>query len=279
MIVFLNGQFVSEEQATISVLDRGFLYGDGLFETLRIYKGKPFCWRQHWERLGSGANFLRIKIPYSSEETLQFTIDLMAKNQMDNAILRINLSRGVGPRGYSIKGADKPNFVLTLHPIPKSDSEKPPSWQLITSSYRLPANDPLAPIKSSSKLLHIMARAEAMDKGADDALLLDTSGNVAETSCANLFWIHKGTLFTPPVSCGILPGITRQVVMELCRKLKIECEEKAAPQDALVKSEGAFLTLSTTEVVEVTTLDNRELARSPLPNNILQAYQQMVSES
>src|SRR5688572_159834 len=160
MIVFLNGQFVSEGEATISVLDRSFLYGDGIFETLRIYKGQPFCWRQHWERLGNGANFLRVKIPHSSAETLQFAQELVNKNQMPESALRINLSRGVGPRGYLIKGADKPNFVMTLHPAPELDPEKPLTWSLATSSYRLVANDPLAQIKSCNKLPHLMARTE-----------------------------------------------------------------------------------------------------------------------
>ncbi|MGI8966521.1 MAG: aminotransferase class IV, partial [Limisphaerales bacterium] len=115
MHVFLNGQFVADEQARVSVFDRGFLYGDGLFETLRVYNGQPFRWEKHWKRFERGADFLKIKIPFSPIQIEQFLGQLIAKNKMPEAILRMNLSRGRGSRGYSPKGAERPTFVLCLH--------------------------------------------------------------------------------------------------------------------------------------------------------------------
>src|SRR5579872_7032026 len=116
MIVFLNGQFVPEESAVVSVFDRGFLYGDGLFETIRIFKGKPFRWEQHLERLQRGAEFLKIKLPFSCTALPKFADELINKNQMPDALLRLTLSRGVGIRGYSPKGAEEPTVVMSLHP-------------------------------------------------------------------------------------------------------------------------------------------------------------------
>src|SRR5690349_13891777 len=149
MIVFLNGQFVPEEQATISVFDRSFLYGDGLFESLRVTRGKPFRWWDHMERLRKGGDFLGIKIPFACKSLEKFAAELIAKNQMPEALLRLTVSRGVGPRGYSPKGADKPVVVMTLHPFPGalasgparsnnglkhagSETGAPIGWKLVT---------------------------------------------------------------------------------------------------------------------------------------------------
>src|SRR5437773_1691656 len=134
MLVLLNGQFVPEQEAMISVLDRGFLYGDGLFETLRVFNGKPFRWQQHLERLQRGADFLKISLPFAPEELSDFVEQLIAKNQMPSSLLRITLARGVGPRGYSPKGAERPSLVMSLHPAPALDLQQVPRWRLVTSS-------------------------------------------------------------------------------------------------------------------------------------------------
>ena len=117
MTVFLNGQFVPEAQATVSVFDRSFLYGDGLFETMLVSNGKPFRWPQHCERLERGAKFLGINIPFTRDALARFAAELIAANQMPEALLRLTLSRGVGVRGYSPKDADIPTLVMSLHPI------------------------------------------------------------------------------------------------------------------------------------------------------------------
>ncbi len=178
MIVFLNGKFVPEDQAVVSVFDRSFLYGDGLFETMRICKGEPFRWEQHLERFAHGAEFLKIRLPFSSDSLRGFVAELVSRNQMPEALLRATLSRGIGLRGYSPKGADRPSLVMSLHPAPALDA--PARWSLVTSSCRLPANEPLAQFKTCNKLPQILARAEADAAGADEALLLNTEGYVVE---------------------------------------------------------------------------------------------------
>src|ERR1041384_3236666 len=124
MIVFLNGQFVPEDQAVVSVFDRSFLYGDGLFEALRMSRGKLFRWSQHFERLARGADFLKLEVPFAPKKTEDFASRLIAQNEIQDGLLRVTLSRGVGVRGYSPKGADRPLLVMTCHGLPVIDPEK-----------------------------------------------------------------------------------------------------------------------------------------------------------
>ncbi len=273
MIVFLNSQFVSEDQARVSIFDRGFTYGDGLFETLRVYGGKPFRWGQHWKRLERGADALRIQLPFSSTEAFCLVEQLLEKNDLSDAVLRINLSRGVGPRGYSIAGCGQPAFVLSLHEVHKSNG--PVQWKLATSSFRLLKNDPLGAIKHGNKIMQIAARLEAEEKGADEALLLNIEGEIVEAATANFFWIQNGEIFTPPLSTGALPGVTREVVAEICEKLKVPLKEKVVAREGF-KADAAFLTASVLEIVGVATIDRLTLSPDALIEKISAAYREMV---
>lgn len=275
MIVFLNGQFVPEEQATISVFDRGFLYGDGLFEALRVARGKPFRWDAHMERLQRGAAFLKIVLPFTPDELLTHACGLVELNAMPQSMLRITLSRGVGKRGYSPKGADKPTLVMTLHPSPEFAPDSPPMWQVITASLKLPANDPLAGFKTANKLPQILSRAEADAAGVEDALLLNTQGHLVESTSGNLFWIDGDCVCTPPLQSGILPGVTRQVVLEICRELRIPSREENIASDELARKKGAFLSLSSLGVVEIGSLDGKGLPHSLVTSRIQRAYEEL----
>lgn len=282
MFVFLNGKIIAEDCAVVSVFDRGFLYGDGLFETLRVVNGQPFRWAQHLERLRQGADFLKIKLPFAPAALREFTAELIAKNAMPDSLLRITLSRGVGVRGYSPKGAEQPTLAMTLHPAfgradllvgqaaqPRSPTTK---WKLITSSLRLPAGDPLARFKTANKLAQVLARAEADAAGADEALLLDTSGHVAEAASGNIFWIERGAVCTPPLTAGILPGVTRAVVFELCQQLNLPVRETNILPAQLRAADGVFVSLSSLGVVEVIALDGESLKVSPLIGQLRAAY-------
>ena len=275
-MVFLNGTFVPQAAATVSVFDRSFLYGDGLFETIRVYGGKPFRWSQHCERLRRGAEFLKIRLPYSPAEIGRFARQLIERNQLPESLLRITLSRGVGPRGYSITGADSPTLVMTMHPAPSVDPQHPPRWRLITSSFRVPANERLATFKTCNKLAQILARAEAEAAGADESLLLNTDGEIAEAASSNLFWLEGDTVCTTPLSAGILAGVTRGLVLELCATLSLPCREKRMKPAALKKASGVFVTLSTLEVVAITHLDGVPLRQSKQVGLIRQAYREAV---
>jgi aminodeoxychorismate lyase len=276
MLVFLNGEFVPEDRAVVSVFDRSFLYGDGLFETMCVANGKPFRWAQHMERLRRGADFLGIKIPLGGKALEKFAAELIAKNQMPNGLLRLTLSRGVGLRGYSPKGADKPTLVMTLHPAPEATGIGPAGWKLITASFRLPAGETLAHFKTANKLAQVLARAEADAMGADEALLLNTDGFVVEGASSNLFWVQSGTVCTPPMTSGVLAGVTRAVVLELCHQLTLPARENTVTPEILRKAEGVFLTLSTLGVMPASELDGLPLEQSPLVEKLHHAYGELL---
>lgn len=277
MIVFLNGQFVSEECALVSVFDRSFLYGDGLFETMRVADGKPFRWEQHLERLRKGGDFLGIKIPFACKVLEKHAAELIAQNKMPEALLRLTVSRGVGLRGYSPKGADQPIVVMTLHPLPEAPASGPAGWKLHTASFRLPAGEALAQFKTANKLAQVLARAEADATGADEALLCNTDGFVVEGASSNLFWVQGGAVCTPPLASGILAGVTRAVTLEICGSLRLAIREQTVTPDGLRQAEGVFLTLSSLGVVEAAELDGRVLGRSPLTQDIRRAYDELLS--
>jgi aminodeoxychorismate lyase len=278
MRVFLNGKFVPEEKAVVSVFDRAFLYGDGLFETMRVFNGKPFSWEQHLQRLQQGANFLKIKLPFSSAKLRAFALKLIAGNKMPDCLLRLTLSRGIGAPGYLPKNASKPMLVMSLRPAPKI-TPKTPQWKLINSSFRLPANDPLATFKTCNKLPQVLARAEADVAGADEALLLNTDGFVIEGASSNLFWVKRGILYTPPLAAGILPGVTRSVVHDIASKLKIPIREKNIRAKELAQTSGIFLSLSSFGIVEARSLNGKPLRKSPLASQIACAYNESLTDS
>ena len=278
MIVFLNGDFLPEELAKVSILDRGFLYGDGLFEVMSVFRGRPFRWNEHMTRLQQGAAFLKIRIPFTEDELREHARQLIERNQMPEGLLRLTLSRGVGVRGYSPAGAEHPTLTMTLHPAQETKGASPPTWRVITASFRLPAGEALAQFKTCNKLSQVLARAEADARGADEALLLNTDGKVVEGSSSNLFWIAKETVNTPPLAAGILAGVTRVVVLEICRKIGVPVREAGITPAELCRADGVFLSLSSRGVVEAGWLDDEKLGRSPLTQKLREAYVEMTED-
>jgi aminodeoxychorismate lyase len=273
MLVFLNGQFLPDAQAVVPVNDRGFLLGDGLFETMRVAGGKPFRFAQHLERMTRGADFLKIKPPFTPKELEKYAGQLIEQNKIADAILRVTLTRGAGERGYNFNGESKPTLVMTLHTAPPENSIE---WNLVTSSFRVPAADPLSSFKTTSKILHVMARAEAKENGADEALLVNTNGEAVETASGNLFWIYDDKVCTVPTGRGILPGITRAVVLEICQSLGLETNKRVIKPEALRNSKGIFVTQSALGIVPVAAFDGESVAPSPLVDQIARAYHEML---
>jgi len=276
MIVFLNGQFVSESLAVVSINDRGFTYGDGLFETMRVVGGKPFRLAQHLERMVRGAEFLKIKLPHAAREISHFADELIKQNEMPDSILRIILTRGPGPRGYAPADAGPPTVVITLHPTPPAATDTTATWSLVTSPYRIPASDMLSSFKTTNKLLYVMARAEATERGADEALLVNTNGEAAETATGNLFWVYQDKICTVPTGRGVLPGITRAVVLEICQTLGLQTNKRVIKPEALRNSEGIFVTQSALGIVPVSVFDGEPVRPSPLVDQIACSYDEML---
>jgi aminodeoxychorismate lyase len=276
MFVFLNGKFLPETEAVVPLNDRGFLLGDGLFETIRVAQGRPFRLAQHLERLVRGADFLKIKLPLTAKEIQKTAGELIAKNELAEAILRVTLTRGVGARGYSTQGADQPTLALTLHPLPPQNGDEPLLWSLITSSLRIPASDALSSFKVTSKIVNVLARAEAEAQGADEALLLNGNGEVAETAGGNLFWVYQDKICTVPTGRGVLPGITRAVVLEICQALGLETNKRVIKPEMLRNAEGIFVTQSALGIIPVVAFDGLPVAPSPLVDQIASAYNEML---
>jgi branched-chain amino acid aminotransferase len=270
MFTWINGEFIDEAGAKVSANDRGFLYGDGLFETFRVYRRRFFRFDWHWMRLRAGAQALRLNLPEDQAATARRGIELLEKNGLADAVVRLQLTRGPGPRGYSPRGADHPTWSLSCHPLPEAAPEA--GWRLSVASQRIPSFAPFSRYKTCNRLPQILARMEAEDQGASDAILLNEKDQVAETASANLFWLDQGVLYTPPPDTGLLPGVTRAVVMELCDRLEIECVEKAAKIPELLAAEAVFLTQSVLEIIPVITIGHSSIPTHSLANRIRQEY-------
>lgn len=273
MIVCINDDYVAENRAVVSVFDRGFLYGDGLFETVLVANGIPFRFGRHLDRLRAGARFLKIGWEDSDAVMNARVNDLLNRNSLTDGVLRIQLTRGAGLRGYSPENALRPTLVLSLHQLPNDSVANPPHWTVVTSSFAVLAGDPLTQIKTTNKIPNICARAEADERGANDALLLNHRREVAETSSANVFWIARNTVLTPPVESGALPGVTRAIVREICAALGLNWAERSVSLDTLKKADGVFLTMSTRGLVDVVRIDDDAMALSPIVARLRGAYQ------
>jgi branched-chain amino acid aminotransferase len=276
MIVFLNGSFLPEAEAVIPINDRGFLLGDGLFETMRVVNGRPFRMAQHLERLTRGLDFVKIKLPFTPKELQKFAAELIERNQLPDSILRLMITRGPAPRGYSTKNSGPPTVLMTLSPLPAATPDEPLQWSLVTSPFRVPASDALASFKTTSKMLNILARAEAEERGADEALLLNTNGEAAEAAGGNLFWVYQERICTVPTGRGVLPGITRAVVLEICQLLGFETNKRVVKPEMLRNAEGIFITTSAFGIVPVVSFDGEPVAPSPLVDQIASAYHEML---
>lgn len=275
--VWINGRITAAAEATLSIFDRSFLYGDGLFETVRIHHGAPFLWEGHWKRLAAGASVLRIQLPFREDEIANATRDLIQHHGLTEGILRITVSRGDGLRGYSPRGANHPRVILTLHRGMPLDVEQPVCWKLATSRFRVSPGDPLTQLKSANKLLQVLARAEAEEAGANEALLLNSHGDVAEAAAGNVFWIDHGAIITPPPHAGALPGVTRAFILELARRRGLPAREQTGPVKCLQQAEGVFVTLSSQGIVSATHLDGVPLRSSPVTERLWRDYLEAVN--
>jgi branched-subunit amino acid aminotransferase/4-amino-4-deoxychorismate lyase len=276
MIVFLNGIFLPEGEAVVSINDRGFLLGDALFETVRVVNGRPFRMAQHLERMTRGLDYLKIAPAPTPKELLTFAADLIARNQMPDCILRLTITRGAGPRGYSPKKSGPATVAMTLSPLPEANPDEPIQWSLVTSPFRVPASDPISAFKTTSRILNVLARADAEARGADEALLLNTNGEAAEAAGGNLFWVYREQICTVPTGRGVLPGITRAVVLEICQTLGLATNKRVIKPEMLRNAEGIFITNSALGIVPVVSFDGEPVAPSPLVDQIATAFNQVL---
>lgn len=258
MKIWLNGKIVNGKDAKVSVFDRGFLYGDGVFETMRSYKGIVFKLDEHLNRLYRSFGIIKIKIPYS-EGLLKKQIYKMLKiNKLKDAYVRVTATRGEGTVGLSKIDCSSPTVVIIAKkftPYPAQMYRDGVMVKVVNT--RQNENSPVSKIKSISFLNYILARLEAKEKGFDDAVMLNSRGQVAESTVSNVFLVRGRYLITPSLKSGILPGITRGVILKLAPRLGLNAKEKAVGPEELYAADEIFLTNSLMEIMPVVKVGNR----------------------
>jgi branched-chain amino acid aminotransferase len=277
-MIYLNGHLLPDDQTRIDPADRGFLLGDGIFETMRSYRGRIFRLDAHLDRLFSGAEFLGIPVPLMRDELARGLSATLEANQLSKrgASLRLTLTRGPGPRGLNPPPRPQPTVLITAAPL--TQTSFPPAKAIIANDIRRNEHSPSSKIKSLNYLDNILARQQAEQSGADEALLLNTAGNLAEASTANLFIVKNGTLQTPPIGDGALPGITRSVVLELAAKLGIPAQETSITAYDLPRADEAFLTNSIIEIRPLVQVEGQWLGNGGM-GEITQALQRAYQEA
>ncbi len=271
--VFLNGEIVEETSARLSVNDRGLLLGDGLFETMRAYGGNVFRLGAHLARLRSSAEFLRLRFTHDDREIESSIAELIRLNECPNAYVRLTLTRGPAARGLRLDQDSAPTVLVHVRPInlyPQKLYRH--GAKLIVSSIRQNSGSPLPAHKTLNYLPYLLARQEAADAHAHGAILLNECGRLAEESVSNVFLVRGDELLTPPVHCGLLPGITRAAVIELAEREEIKLRRRPVMGGEIFESDEMFLTNSLMEIMPVRSIDRRRLGRS-VPGPITERLQ------
>ena len=282
--VFVNGRISDAASATISVFDHGFLYGEGVYETLRTYRGDPFLFDRHLTRLRKSAGMMALPVPFSDAECLGHVRDTMTTHDASAATekyIRILLTRGVGELSYRLDACERPSVII----IVKTLELPPESWftdgiKVALVGVRRNHPQALNPMIKSNNLLNLaLAMQEAYARGADEALMQNQAGELVECSQSNFFLVRDGRVLTPPLSAGLLPGITRQFVLELAAEIGIpSSEETLTPGDIPTASE-AFLTGTTRDVTPIVAVDDRPIGSGrpgPVTTKLLEAFRARI---
>jgi branched-chain amino acid aminotransferase len=275
--IWLDGKLLDRTDAKVGVYDHGLLYGDGVFEGIRVYQGKIFECDAHLRRLWDSAKAVRLVIPRSMQEIRSAMEETVRANGFSECYIRLVITRGSGNLGLGPDRCSTPTIFIIADSIelyPPAFYEK--GLSIITASVIRSHPNSLSPrIKSLNYLNNILAKVEALDAGVPEALMLNHEGNVAECTGDNIFAVQHGTVLTPGTADGILEGITRAVVMQLCRKLSIPCLEKTLQRHDLYIADECFLTGTAAEVVPVTRIDGRPIGDAqpgPVTGKLMEAF-------
>jgi len=279
-LVYINGELVPKEEAKVSVFDHGFLYGDGVFEGIRVYDGRVFKLDEHVDRLYDSARAIMLEIPMSKEEMKEAIIETVRANGLRDAYIRVVVSRGEGDLGLDPEKCPEPNVVIIVEPMdPLYGDLYERGIRVITSSIRRIPPESLDPkIKSCNYLNNILAKIQANLAGVEEAIMLDHEGYVAEGTGDNIFVVENGEVFTPPDDT-VLRGITRQTVMEICEELGIPVREKRITLGELYSADEVFLTGTAAEVAPVREVDGRKIGDEcpgPVTRKIMKRFRELT---
>jgi len=261
MKIYIDGVLYPESEAKISVFDHGLLYGDGIFEGIRFYNGRVFRLEEHLERLWDSAKAIRLKIPITVDEMREATLETIRQNHLEDGYIRLLVTRGKGNLGLSPDRCPKATVIIIADKIQLYPVEKyAQGMVMVTCATRRAAPAALLPaVKSLNYLNNVMAKVEATHAGADEGVMLNEQGYVAECTGDNIFVIRKGVVTTPPVYAGALCGITRNVVFEICQDLGIPIRESEMTRYDIYTADECFLTGTAAEVIAAIELDTRPI--------------------
>ncbi len=259
MWIYLNDRFVPKDEAVVSVFDHGFLYGDGVFETMRTYHGKVFLLTDHLARLERSASTLGLSLPVSRERLADLVREARTRNRLQEAYLRVTVSRGPGEIGLDPALCKAPTLVIIAKPFqPYPDSFYTHGVSVVIATTRRNSPEAIPPhVKSLNYLNNILAKMEATAAGAHEALLLNRHHEVTEGTTSNVFVVREGRLRTPAIDCGILAGLTRGVILKVAHNLGVETEETRLTVNDLYDADECLLTNTTQEVLPVIRVDGK----------------------
>lgn len=280
--IFLGGEFVKKEDAVVSVFDHGFLYGDGVFEGIRVYSGNVFRLDAHLKRLFESAQSIMLEIPYTQEEMTQLIVKTIRKNQLESAYIRVVVSRGKGNLGLDPSSCSQPNVIIIAEQLalyPKEFYERGIKIASVASRRNRP--DVLSPqVKSLNYLNNILVKLEANQAGVDEALMLNDQGYVTEGSADNIFIVKNGVVYTPPVYLGALEGITRNAIIDVARAKGFEVRESPFTRHDVYVADEVFLTGTAVEVIAVIEVDARVISGGKpgeVTNQLLEEFRRIVT--
>ncbi len=283
MQIYIDGEYFDKDDAKISVFDHGLLYGDGIFEGIRFYNGRVFRLSEHIDRLFVSAKAILLNIGMTHDEMIGAVLEAIRRNELKDGYVRLLVTRGIGTLGLSPFGCEKATVIIIADKISLYPEEKyNEGLKLITCSTRRTAPAALSPcVKSLNYLNNVMAKVEAIFGDAEEGLMLNEQGFIAECTGDNIFVIKDGKMKTPPASSGALPGITRDVIFEIAEEFGIELNEAQMTRYDIYAADECFLTGTAAEVIAAVQLDRRPIGEGhpgPLTARFISRFRERVSQ-
>ena len=284
LTIYIDGKFFPEEEAKISVFDHGLLYGDGIFEGIRFYNGRVFKFKEHLERLWDSARSICLDIPMSRNEMSEAVLETIRRNNLRDGYVRLIVTRGVGNLGLNPTQCERPGVIVIATALALySERAYREGLTVITCATRRTNPGALNPaVKSLNYLNNVMARIEANLASADEALMLNDHGNVAECTADNVFIVKRGEIFTPPIHAGALRGITRGVVFDIAAELGLKISEVDVTRHDVFTADECFLTGTAAEVIPVIKADGRVIGTGnpgPISTRMIARFRELTHET
>jgi len=283
LLIYVDGKYYPKLEAKISVYDHGFLYGDGVFEGIRAYNGSVFKLKEHIDRLYSSARVIMLEIPMTKEEMINAVIETLKKNNLTEAYIRLVVSRGLGDLGLDPRKCPKPTIIIITDRIKLhgGGAKEEGLTAIISWVKRDPVDATSHEVKSLNYLNSILAKIEANSANVDEAICLNKEGFVCEGVAENIFTVSNGVIITPPTSTGALRGITRNVVIEIAKKLGYTVVKNEITPSDLFLADEVFFTGTAAEVVPVKEINKRRIKNGkpgPITRKLMEEYQKLVRD-